>query len=155
MTKEEIKPKKEGFSFGKLWERFSSGEAIGVGESSSDVILRKAKENITKDIGEEKASEYFKNIESQSKDEQTKILNEYIKTNLSKSKDVSTISEDSDISNKDLAKVYTENTDRVVEAIGEGKGKTPTVVNQNNINNGSGGKQYTPINKNQYQTKRK
>ena len=155
MTKEEIKPKKEGFSFGKLWERFSSGEAIGVGESSSDVILRKAKENITKDIGEEKASEYFKNIESQSKDEQTKILNEYIKMNLSKSKDVNTISEDSDISNKDLAKVYTENTDRMVEAIGEGKGKTPTVVNQNNINNGSGGKQYTPINKNQYQTNMK
>jgi hypothetical protein len=159
LTDEEIeksrKKEDEGFSFGKLWERFSSGEALGVGESSRDVILRKAKENITKDIGEEKASEYFKNIESQSKDEQTKILNEYIKTNLSKSKDVSTISEDSDISNKDLAKVYTENTDRVVEAIGEGKGKTPTVVNQNNINNGSGGKQYTPINKNQYQTKRK
>jgi hypothetical protein len=124
-------------------------------ETKEDLILKKAKDRFEKEMGKENAESFFENIEKQSSEEQAKILNEYIKQNLiTQGKEEKGIK--ADLTNKDLAKVYTENTDRLVDALDGKKAKTSTVVNQNNINNNnSGGKQPQQINKNQYSTKRK
>ena len=150
--------KEEGleFSFSEAWRNHTKGEPIGFNKQDNDdiIILEQAKDRFEKEMGKEKSESFFKNIEKQSSEEQAKILNEYIKQNLiTQGKEEQGVK--GDLTNKDLAKVYTENTDRLVDALDGKKAKTPTVVNQNNINNNSGGKQPQPINKNQYTTKRK
>ena len=150
--------KEEGleFSFSEAWKKHTKGEPIGFNKQDNDdiIILEQAKDRIKKEMGKEKSESFFKNIEKQSSEEQAKILNEYIKQNLiTQGKEEKGIK--ADLTNKDLVKAYNENTDRIVDALDGKKAKTSTVVNQNNINNNSGGKQPQQINKNQYSTKRK
>jgi hypothetical protein len=145
----------EGVSWESASMRSTRSESTkNIYETKEDLILKKAQDRFEKEMGKEKSESFFKNIEKQSSEEQAKILNEYIKQNLiTQGKEEKGIK--ADLTNKDLVKAYNENTDRIVDALDGKKAKTSTVVNQNNINNNSGGKQPQQINKNQYSTKRK